>query len=242
MGEQPLKEILSELHSDDWLVRGIAVRKLFVFGDEATAALPRLLELTFDEKAPIQSDTCRLIKRLGASAVPFLIQQARADNPDIRARAIDLLTESGDRWRTTTRLQMQILDERKPELPEWGEHCDTVLRLLEDALSDDDLKVRYAAASALEEFGRSIPDTIPVFVEVINAGPQHGQNWAALHLGRIGPEAFIILPVWRNVIINTTERILTGPVYGSIPPNRPGNHLSRGARNVRTYKNFLPRT
>ena len=41
-----------------------------------------------------------------------------------------------------------------------------------------------------------------------------------------------VLPVRRDVIITTTERILTGPVYGSIPPNHFRNHHPSGARSV----------
>ena len=33
-----------------------------------------------------------------------------------------------------------------------------------------------------------------------------------------------VLPVWRNVIIHTTERILTGPVYGPIPAELIKSH------------------
>ena len=49
-----------------------------------------------------------------------------------------------------------------------------------------------------------------------------------------------VLPVWRYVITTTTERILTGPVYGPTPPKRPRNHQPSGARNVRLHHNFDP--
>ena len=47
-----------------------------------------------------------------------------------------------------------------------------------------------------------------------------------------------VLPVWRDVIINTTERILTGPVMRPIPTILSCSHSASGALNVRTYKIF----
>jgi HEAT repeat protein len=184
-----LERVGAELASTDWLVRGAAVHALFEIGADAAALLPAVFELTFDDKAPIRSHALLVIKRLGRHAVPFLIQQVRNINPDARARVIELLTESGNRWATTTRLELQVLDERRPGLPDWGDDSETVIELFEGALRDDHLQVRFAAACALEEFGRCVLQTVPVFVDALGSGTVHVQNWAALHLGRIGPDA-----------------------------------------------------
>lgn len=190
---QPTPELLeqvgAELASADWLVRGAAVHALFEIGADAVALLPAVFELTLDEKVPVRSRALLLIKRLGRHAVPFLTQQVHNNDPEARARAIELLTESGYRWATTTRLELQVLDKRRPELPDWGDDSEKVIELFENALRDDHFQVRFAAACALEEFGRCLLQTVPVFVEALDSGSVHFQNWAALHLGRIGPDA-----------------------------------------------------
>jgi hypothetical protein len=145
--------------------------------------------LTFDEKAPVQDYSSVLIKRLGAAAVPYLIREVASACADRRARAIELLTQIGLRRATTTNLRVQRLVERDPCLPEWGCDPNDVLGIFREALNDTDLSVRFAAACALEEFGVSLDETVPVFTETLLKGMQHHQNWAALRVGRIGTTA-----------------------------------------------------
>jgi HEAT repeat protein len=184
------EEIVEQLYDEnDWLVRGIAVRRLIDEGDKAASVIGRVFDLTFDENAAVQDVSCVLIKRLGAAAVPYLICETVSACANRRARAIELLTETGLRRPTTTYLRQQRLEERDPCLPEWGCDPKEVLGIFREALKDADLSVRFAAACALEEFGTSIEKTIPVFVDALRSSTQHVQNWAALRLGRIGPAA-----------------------------------------------------
>jgi HEAT repeat protein len=186
---QPLETIIAELRSDDWLEAGCAIRKLIPHGEAATTALHSLFELTLHEKAPLVSDSSVLIKRLGKHAVPFLRDRAADACPRHRAMALALLTETGLRWATSVRLVDQLLDSRRSDLPDWGAPADEVIALFKSALKDESLPVRFTAASALEEFGRHLSETVPAFVEALQSGTLHQQNWAALHLGRIGPLA-----------------------------------------------------
>ena len=87
------------------------------------------------------------------------------------------------------RLIDQLLDSRRELCPEWGCAPDEIVALFKAALEDESLAVRFNAACALEEFGKHLSETVPVFVEVLQRGTSHQQNWAALHLGRIGPLA-----------------------------------------------------
>jgi HEAT repeat protein len=103
--------------------------------------------------------------------------------------ALALLTETGSRWATSVRLVDQVLDSRRDDLPDWGCDPDEIIALFKAALGDGALAVRFHAACALEEFGRHVSETVPVFIEVLQSGTSHQQNWAALHLGRIGPSA-----------------------------------------------------
>lgn len=189
MKVQPLETIVAELASDNWLEAGCAIRKLIPHGDAAAVALPALFALTLHDKAPIVSDSCLRIKRLGKHAVAFLRERAINGSSEHRAMAIALLLESGCRWATTTLLVKQLLDARHDDLPEWGTDSKEVITLFRTSLDDECLSVRFNAACALEEFGKHLTDTIPVFIDALRNGTQNQQNWAALHLGRIGPLA-----------------------------------------------------
>jgi len=70
-------------------------------GKGAVSALPALFELTLHDKAPLVSDSCAIIKRLGKHGVPFLRDQAVHAGEELRAMAIGLLAETGCRWATT---------------------------------------------------------------------------------------------------------------------------------------------
>ena len=190
MQTQSLEAIIAELRSDDWLEAGVAIKKVLAYGEGAVSALPALFELTLHDKAPLVSDSCAIIKRLGKHGVPFLRDQAVHAGEELRAMAICLLAETGCRWATTTRLIEQLLAERNENLPEWGTDPEEIFALFRSALSDESLSVRFAAASALEEFGRHLAETVPVFMDSLQNGAEHQKNWAALHLGRIGPLAF----------------------------------------------------
>ncbi len=190
MNLQPPEDISAQLSDDtDWLNRAIAVRNLKAHGKAALPWLSRVFELTFDPQAPIQDVSCALIKGLDSAAVPFLLERLNSETPAHRQRAIELLMECGWRLCTTTMLVEQVLGERDPVLPDWGRDPETVIGLFHQRLSDPDIRVRFASASALEEFGRYLPETVHVFVEILVHGTDHEQNWAALRLGRIGKPA-----------------------------------------------------
>ena len=73
--EESINEIINQLRvADDWLVRGMAVRKLVPFGVAAVPHLELLFSLTFDPKAPVQACASSIIKRLGNAATPFLLR------------------------------------------------------------------------------------------------------------------------------------------------------------------------
>jgi HEAT repeat protein len=205
MEVQPLEAIIAELESKDWLVAGCAIRKLKPHGEAATVALHHLFALTRHDKAPVVSDSRTRIKGLGKHAVPFLRCRAEDECPENRAMAISLLIETGFRWATSTLLVDQVLDERTEDLPDWGTDPDEIINVFRAALQDESLLVRFTAASALEEFGRNLDETVPVFIEVLRHGTLDQQNWAALYLGRIGPMAITASEALRQVAESETE-------------------------------------
>ena len=206
MPEESFESVVQQLHDDDdWLVRGVAIRRIIRFGDRAASELERLFDLTFDNKAPIQSDSCAAIKRLGAVAVPLLLDRLESPDSRQRSRAIELLMMCGFRKCSSTRLDEQILDDRNPKMPDWGCEPELVISRIHVRLDDPEIQVRFAAACALEEFGRHIPETIRVFVDVLHAGSEHAKNWAALRLGRIGFVANESCNVLREVVTSSSK-------------------------------------
>lgn len=189
MEVQSLESIVAELLSDDWLEAGCAIHKLIPYGETASAALPMLFELTLHDKVPLASDSARFIKRLGKHAVSFLRDQVAVECPRHRAMAITLLTETGGWEATSTQGIEQVLRSRRDDLPDWGVDPEEIIRLFKSTLDDESLAVRFNAACALEEFGRHVPETVPIFIDAIQTGTPHQQHWAALHLGRIVPLA-----------------------------------------------------
>jgi hypothetical protein len=186
---QPLESIIMELESDNWLEVGQAIRKLIPHGDDAVVALNPLFNLTFHESRPVASYSYAMIQRLGKHAVPFLRSRVNDECFRNRSMALELLYNPDGCHASSTRLIEQVLDERRDHLPDWGVDPDEIVALFEETLHDRSLEVRYTAACALEEFGRHLDKTIPVFIEVLENGNLHQQNWAALHLARIGPMA-----------------------------------------------------
>ena len=194
---EPFNDIARELASDDWLEAGSAIRKLIPHGAEALAVIEPLFALTLHAKAPVASDSQALIRRLGHHAVPYLCNAAASRDAERRTSAILLLLEAGSRRATTTLLVEQKLQDRRDDIPDWKSHTDLVIDLFHDSLADPSLDVRFAAASALEELGRCVAETIPVFIDALEAGTDDQKNWAALRLGRIGPIAAQALPALR---------------------------------------------
>jgi len=141
-----------------------------------------------------------------SSAVPYLLEQAQSQDACRRQRAIVLLCATGG-WRgASTYLATQVLGPRADSLPDWGNRAEEVFTALSRALSDPDLSVRFAAASALDEFDRSIEQVIPIFIEVLSRGTVHAKNWAALRLGRIGPQAKAACEALSHLVAETVDQ------------------------------------
>jgi HEAT repeat protein len=177
-----------QLYDGNWKVRAIAARKLSGLPDAALPELPRLFELTFDEKPPV-SDVCEMaIGNMKLSAVPFLLDKTCSQDACHRQRAIEILSLIGSCGGEPHRFATQVLGSRSSLPPDWGNRTEEVFQVFSRALSDSDFSVRFAAASVLEDCDRLIDKTIPVFIEALSCGTAFQRNWAALRLGRIGPQ------------------------------------------------------
>jgi hypothetical protein len=155
MCNEHMQLLFQKLFDDDGITRGRAIRELAPLQERLLPVLPRLFELTFDALTPIGSDSEAVIRRMGAAAVPFLLEKARSREPAKRERALSLLMTAGGRRTSTTLLSTQVLEPRTESLPDWGGHGQDVWEAFAEAVLDLDLSVRFVAASAFEEFEHS---------------------------------------------------------------------------------------
>lgn len=192
-----LKNIIAQLKSHDWLTLGRPLTQLRLRDDAPREAFEPVFELTFHHKRPIACHSCCVMLRFGRHAVPFLYDQAVSRLIRRREMALTLLMETGQRWATSVLLIAQNLEDRRPELPDWGMDPKVIFSLFHASLLDSSRSVRFVAACALEEFGQYLSELVPVFVDCLTCGTSHQQNWAALHLGRMGETALPALPALR---------------------------------------------
>jgi HEAT repeat protein len=180
---------LRQLNDSDWKVRATAARTFVRLPDAALPELPRLFELTLDDHAPVREICDVAIGNMKLSAVPFLLEQTCSQDASHRQHAIELLSLIGPCGGEPHEFATQVLGARMSSPPDWGNHTEEVFQAFFRALSDPDFSVRFAAASVLDDCNRLIDKTIPVFVEAFSCGTAFQRNWAALRLGRIGPQA-----------------------------------------------------
>ena len=181
--------LLQHLYDDNWLVRSHAAHKLRQFPELTLPVIARFFDLTFDDKAPVRAVCEAAIGFMKSSAVPYLLDQSQSRDASRRQQAIELLWRAGGWSGATCHLSTQVLGPRVESLPDWADRAEEVFAAFSRTMSDPNLSVRFAAASALDDFNRSTEETIPVFMEALSKGTVHEKNWAALRLGRIGPMA-----------------------------------------------------
>lgn len=181
--------LLQELYADKWICQAIAAGDLRQYPNFALQAIERLFELCCGDNVALKASCESTIKSLGPAAVPYLLEQSEAAEPLRRHRAIILLSTVGFAERSTCQLATQEISGRPKSMPDWGDYDDKVLAAFHRALSDEYLSVRLDAACALDDFEGLVESLIPIFIDAAITGTVHQQNWAALHLGRIGPPA-----------------------------------------------------
>jgi HEAT repeat protein len=128
------------LASDDPGLRYAASWSLCQLGTEATPAVSALIGALGDPAAGTAGLAADSLGKVGAAAVPPLIEQLRAEDPKRRKLAVEALGEAGG-----------------------APAADALVALL----SDEDREVRWAARRAVEEVGAA---ALPSLLECIQSG------------------------------------------------------------------------
>lgn len=179
MSDDKPDDLVSQLDSDDWIRRGIAVHLLGAFPEILVSCISRIFELTFDDVRPIAAYAEGAIKETRSAAIPFLLDETKSPVACRRQRAIELLGQVGFWCGGAARLAAQELEPHRDSSPEWGNQRDDVLAAAVRLTFDPDLSVRFAAASLLEDLGLNQNQTIPILIDVLEHGTTFQRKWAA---------------------------------------------------------------
>lgn len=136
-----------------------AARLLGWIGPEARPAIPALVRLTVTQNYPDGTQAIQALIRIGAPAIPELIQLMPMNNPLGQRRLAAVLKQFGTE---AVRPLMHRLDDPRPEiragaaqmLEELGHQARAAAPRLEELLFDHNRAVRVAAAEALVQINR----------------------------------------------------------------------------------------
>ncbi|MGA2066611.1 MAG: HEAT repeat domain-containing protein [Thermoguttaceae bacterium] len=163
-----LPVFLEVMRDRDRLAAAEAVGALGALGEHARQALPELRALVAKSPSSIMGTAAvRTLGEIGPAA--------REAIPDILACLKSL--DAAD--------QRDAID----ALAKIAPNDDRVTRLFQEQLDNADLG--YTAAEALARVGRA---AVPILLAVLQKGNQDGRKYAAMGLGRLGPDALDAIP------------------------------------------------
>lgn len=136
--EQSLFLLFNALGDDSWRVRKEAA-DVFLSWPGAGEHIPDIIRFLYsEENAGLRNTAVEILTRLGKLAVPYLLDEVRSDDHDVRKFALDILGE--------------IPDERS-------------LSMIQSALKDEDSNVRASAAENLGKLGAA--SAVPSLLEAM---------------------------------------------------------------------------
>jgi HEAT repeat protein len=159
-----LNGLLKSLKHSKAEVRWSAAIALESFVAEAEATIPILTQALSDVDVKIQVAATRTLGRIGAPAIPGLLQALDKPEKQVRREAVWALARIGSAARGT-------------------------VSALTRALQDSDLKVRLGAAQALGAIGPNAGAAVSALVECLHDSNLIFCRLAAQALVRIGPAA-----------------------------------------------------
>lgn len=176
--------LIRMLKNDEPEIRLLAVETLAKVGPDAVAAVPTLLNASWDLYWDIREGARSAIRSVGDDALPAIMESLDSENPETKSAAANMLGYYPDAAR-----------EQFPKL-----------FLM---LKDENPKIRWAAAKAIAGLGPDGRDAVPGLIDLVNERNVNLRTAAANALGRIGPDAKEAVPYLvemvkdRNAVITT---------------------------------------
>ena len=235
----------SRLHSTDATIRATAEAAL-VAGSQRS--LPLLKRLLTSEHQDLHLVTLEIIRRLGPSAIPLMVDLLQHEWESVRRDVADALIDlAPDTERIQPALRAALLDadamvagDAARALGALGARAGPSVDALVETLSHDDPYVRVYAAEALASIGPGAVKATTALAEALgDAVP--GVRWAACEaLASIGPGAQTAVPQ----LIKALEdeflyvRIFAAGALGSIGPKaQPARAALKAAANDPALRN-----
>jgi HEAT repeat protein len=173
-----------------------AVIALSEIGPDAKDAIPALLRNFRRKDLFGGSGASTALAKIGAPAVPSLLELLEDKNEDIRSQAILVLGGIGPQAKAATPALKELLaaDSTKLQLAAAEALWEIAkepksLFVLQAALEDRDRFVRQSAAARLGKIGPDAKTAVPGLSRLLNDDWEGARNDAARALGRIGPDA-----------------------------------------------------
>jgi HEAT repeat protein/outer membrane protein assembly factor BamB len=156
-----VRDWANRLRASDRTVRATAEASLV---KSAPRSLPLLKRFLTAEHEDLHLATFEIIRRIGSSAIPLLVELLRDDWDSIRRHAADALIDLAP-------------------------HTESIQPALRHALGDDDAMVAGDAARALGALGRSASPSVSALVTTLSHADPYVRIYAAEALASIGPDA-----------------------------------------------------
>lgn len=205
----------------------------------AGRSLPLLREFLDRRNEDLQRETFDIIRRIGPSAIPLLVDSLQHDRTSIRRSAVDALIDmSPNTERIQPALSRALSDEDSlvagdaaRALGALGKRASPSVSALVETLSHKDAYVRIYAAEALASIGPKAGKATKDLARAVG-DPIPGVRWAACEaLGSIGPAAQPAVPQLIKALQDEFlyVRICAAGALGNIGPKA---QAARGALSI----------
>src|SRR5262245_61700749 len=220
-----VREWANRLLADDPKVRATAEATLIQGGQRSLPVLRRLLA---SDDEDLHQHTFEIIRQLGPSAIPLLVELLRHEQVSFRRVAPDVLIDLAPETESIQPALRQALRDADPAvagdaaraLGALGERASPSVAGLVETLSHEDPYVRIYAAEALASIGPKAAAATKDLAEALG-DPIPGVRWAAGEaLAGIGPAAQVAVPQLIEALKDEFlyVRICATEALGSIGP------------------------
>jgi len=223
--QSPLPQTAQRLLSTDSKVRASAEAALVQGGPRSLPLLRRFLTPEHEELHVVAFE---IIRRIGPSAIPLLVELLRHEWISIRRDAVDALIDLAPQTegiqpalrRALRDDDSMVVGDAARALGALGRKASPSIDALVNTLSHEEPYVRVYAAEALASIGPGAARATDALADALR-DPEPGVRWAACEaLGRIGPAAQPAVPQLMEALKDEFlyVRIFAAGALGSIGP------------------------
>jgi len=204
-GRAAVEPLTRTLTDEEHRVRAIAARSLGTIGPEAASAAATILDL-YETKGGwlVVVAANDALRAFGEAAVPALTKSLYREDTWQRIHAAKLLGELGAAGLPPLirRIEESPLGPAQETLVKLGTAAKPAIPTLVRWLTDDRRWFRWRIAGAISAIDPTVPEILPVFIDILRAGPRHEAGFAAWRIARIGPSAAEAIPLLEALLFD----------------------------------------